>query len=80
MVSSDNYNAVVLPASYAGDFETTFDGTGPFKLEKFTPKVGATFVRNEPIGGRRRCSPGPNSSSLPIYSRKFWHYRAVRST
>ena len=51
MVSSDNYNAIVLPADYAGDFEKTFIGTGPFKLEKFTPKVGASFVRNDDYWG-----------------------------
>ena len=51
MVSSDNYNAIVLPADYAGDFEKTFNGTGPFKLEKFTPKVGASFVRNDAYWG-----------------------------
>ena len=47
LVSSDNYNSIILPADYAGDFEKTFNGTGPFKIEKYTPKVGATFVRNE---------------------------------
>ncbi len=51
LVSSDNYNAVILPADYAGDYEKTFIGTGPFKLEKFTPKVGASFVRNEDYWG-----------------------------
>ena len=51
MVSSDNYNAIILPADYAGDFEKTFNGTGPFKLEKFTPKVGASFVRNDGYWG-----------------------------
>lgn len=51
MVSSDNYNAIILPADYAGDFEKTFNGTGPFKLEKFTPKVGASFVRNDDYWG-----------------------------
>ncbi len=50
-VSSDNYNAIILPADYAGDFEKTFIGTGPFKLEKYTPKVGASFVRNEGYWG-----------------------------
>ena len=47
LVSSDNYNSIILPADYAGDFEQTFNGTGPFKIEKYTPKVGVTFVRNE---------------------------------
>ena len=51
MVSSDNYNAVIIPASYKGGYEQSFDGTGPFKLEKYTPKVGASFVRNEDYWG-----------------------------
>ncbi|RWE75223.1 ABC transporter substrate-binding protein [Mesorhizobium sp.] len=51
MVSSDNYNAVIIPASYKGDYEKNFDGTGPFKLEKYTPKVGASFMRNDDYWG-----------------------------
>ncbi|MER9852015.1 ABC transporter substrate-binding protein [Mesorhizobium sp. M0106] len=50
-VSSDVYNAVILPADYAGDFEKTFNGTGPFKLESFRPKQGASFVRNDDYWG-----------------------------
>jgi peptide/nickel transport system substrate-binding protein len=50
-VSTDNYNAVILPADYAGDFEQNMNGTGPFKLEKYTPKVGASFVRNTEYWG-----------------------------
>lgn len=50
-VSSDNYNAIILPADYAGDFEQNMVATGPFKLEKFTPKVGASFVRNPDYWG-----------------------------
>ena len=52
IVSSDNYNAVIVPADYAGDFEKTFIGTGPFKLEKYTPKVGVSFVRNPDYWGK----------------------------
>ncbi|WP_407114602.1 ABC transporter substrate-binding protein [Bradyrhizobium sp. LMG 9283] len=51
LVSSGNYNAIVLPASYSRDFEKTWDGTGPFKLEKFTQNVGASFVRNDDYWG-----------------------------
>ena len=51
-VSSDNYNAVMLPANYAGDFETNFNGTGPFRLERYAPKQGASFVRNAGYWGR----------------------------
>jgi peptide/nickel transport system substrate-binding protein len=52
VLSTDNYNLVILPADYAGDYEKTFIGTGPFKLEKFTPKVGASFVRNPTYWGK----------------------------
>ncbi len=45
-VSSDNYNAVILPSDYKGDFESHFNGTGPFKLDRYQAKVGASFVRN----------------------------------
>lgn len=53
MVSSDNYGAIILPATYQGDFERTFEGTGPFKLEKYMPKVGASFVRNDDYWGEK---------------------------
>jgi peptide/nickel transport system substrate-binding protein len=50
-VSSDNYNAIMLPADYAGNFEANFNGTGPFRLEKYTAKVGVNFIRNESYWG-----------------------------
>ncbi|WP_025601245.1 ABC transporter substrate-binding protein [Burkholderia sp. WSM2230] len=52
-VSSDNYNAVILPANYAGGYEKTFIGTGPFRFEKYQPKVGASFVRNPDYWGEK---------------------------
>jgi peptide/nickel transport system substrate-binding protein len=52
-VSIDNYNAVILPASYKGDYEKTFEGTGPFRLESYTPKVGASFARNPDYWGEK---------------------------
>jgi peptide/nickel transport system substrate-binding protein len=51
LVSSDNYNAVILPADYRGGFEQSFIGTGPFRLERYQPKAHATFVRNEQYWG-----------------------------
>ncbi|MBC7479035.1 MAG: ABC transporter substrate-binding protein [Pseudorhodobacter sp.] len=50
-VSTDNYNAIIVPADFPADFEATMIGTGPFKLEKYTPKVGASFVRNPDYWG-----------------------------
>ena len=63
-ISTDNYNAVILPADYAGDFETAMIGTGPFKLEKYTPKVGASFVRNPDYWGG---AVGPDRVEITFY-------------
>jgi peptide/nickel transport system substrate-binding protein len=52
-VSSDTYNAVILPANFSGTYEKSFPGTGPFKFEKYTPKVGASFVRNPDYWGEK---------------------------
>jgi peptide/nickel transport system substrate-binding protein len=51
LVSSDNYNTIIMPADYKGDFEKQMIGTGAFKLESFTQKVGASFVRNPDYWG-----------------------------
>jgi peptide/nickel transport system substrate-binding protein len=53
VLSSDNYNLVMLPANYTGNYEQSFVGTGPFKLDKYIPKVGASFVRNEEYWGTK---------------------------
>lgn len=50
-VSSDNYNAVILPAAFKDDYEKSFIGTGPFKLERYEAKRGASFVRNPDYWG-----------------------------
>jgi peptide/nickel transport system substrate-binding protein len=53
LVSSDNYNTVILPADYGGGFERNFNGTGPFRLEKYVAKARASFVRNEDYWGAK---------------------------
>jgi peptide/nickel transport system substrate-binding protein len=65
IVSTDNYNAVILPADYKGDFEQNMNGTGPFKLEKYTPKSGASFVRNDDYWGPKAL---PDRVELSFYS------------
>ena len=65
LVSSDNYNAVIIPADYAGDFEKTFPGTGPFKLDSYTPKVGASFVRNPDYWGEKAL---PDRTEFTFYT------------
>lgn len=56
IVSSDNYNAIVLPTSFwdgyaEGSYESSFIGSGPFMVETFTPGQGAVLVRNENYWG-----------------------------
>jgi len=50
-LSTDNYNAIILPADYAGDFEKAMIGTGAFKLDKYTAKVGSSFSRFDDYWG-----------------------------
>ncbi len=65
VISSDNYNCVILPASYKGDYEHNWDGTGPFKLEKYTAKVGASFVRNPDYWGPKSL---PDRTEFTFYT------------
>jgi peptide/nickel transport system substrate-binding protein len=44
LISSDNYNAIILPKTYDGDWEKSFIGTGPWKLDRFRPAEGVDFV------------------------------------
>jgi len=46
LVSSTNYNCVILPKDYAGDYEKNPVGTGPFTMESYTAKQSATFKKN----------------------------------
>jgi peptide/nickel transport system substrate-binding protein len=52
-VSIDNYNAVILPANYKGDYEKSWIGTGPFKMESYKAKTSATLVRNDDYWGAK---------------------------
>ena len=64
-LSTDNYNAVILPADYAGDFEKTMIGTGAFKLDKYTPKVGGSFTRFDDHWGGK---PKPDGLDVGFYN------------
>ena len=64
-VSIDNYNAVILPANYHGNYESDFMGTGPFRLEGYRPRQGATFVRNPDYWGPKAL---PDRIEFKFYS------------
>jgi peptide/nickel transport system substrate-binding protein len=47
LVSSDNYNAIIVPkGTDYSKWQTTFVGTGGFKLKSYTQNANASFVRN----------------------------------
>jgi peptide/nickel transport system substrate-binding protein len=65
LVSSANYNAIIIPADTdPAEWQKTFDGTGPFKLESFTPKQGAKFSRFDGYWGEKA---NPDSMELKFY-------------
>jgi peptide/nickel transport system substrate-binding protein len=46
LVSSTNYNCVVLPKDYAGDFQKNPVGTGPFMMTDYKNNQSASFKKN----------------------------------
>jgi len=59
LTSSDNYNMIILPKGYdPGKWQGSFIGTGPFKMKSYTPKQGASFVRNEDYWGTKAKPAG----------------------
>ena len=65
LTSSDNYNMIILPKGYdPAKWQSTFLGTGPFKLGSYTPKSGATFTRNESYWGKKAL---PSSTVFTFY-------------
>lgn len=46
LVSSDNYNSIILPASYNGNWDKTFIGTGPWKLKSYSVNESVSFDRS----------------------------------
>jgi peptide/nickel transport system substrate-binding protein len=59
LTSSDNYNMIIMPNGYnPADWQSSFIGTGPFVMKSYTPKVGASFTRNEKYWGTKALPAG----------------------
>ena len=64
LVSSDNYNSIILPKDYVdGTWEKSFIGSGPWILEKYVVDQGVTFKRNPTYYDKARQ---PNFERLQI--------------
>ena len=65
LVSSDNYNVIILPKGYApAQWESSFIGTGPFVKSSYTPKSGATFTPNPSYWGTKAL---PSQTQFTFY-------------
>jgi peptide/nickel transport system substrate-binding protein len=78
LLSSDNYNTIILPKNYDGDYEKTMNGTGPFKLDKYTQGQSATFVKNPDYWDTAR-KPNPDNTELRYYAKEEAQIVALQS-
>ncbi len=67
LVSSTNYNCIILPAGYAGDWEQSFEGCGPWIKEKYVVDQGVTYRRNPTYWDKTRQ---PNFEKLQVLQYK----------
>lgn len=47
LVSNDNYNAMIVPENYGGDWSKDWIGTGPWRIKEYIPGVRAIFEPNK---------------------------------
>ncbi|CAN7636871.1 ABC transporter substrate-binding protein [Brucella pseudogrignonensis] len=47
LVSNDNYNAMIVPENYDGNWSKEWVGTGPWRIQEYIPGVRALFVPNK---------------------------------
>jgi peptide/nickel transport system substrate-binding protein len=65
LTSSDNYNMIIIPNNYdPTQWQSSFVGTGPFVKSSYTPKVGASFTRNESYWGTKAL---PSQTQFTFY-------------
>ena len=65
LTSSDNYNMIIIPNNYdPTQWQSSFTGTGPFVKSSYTPKVGASFTRNESYWGTKAL---PSQTQFTFY-------------
>jgi peptide/nickel transport system substrate-binding protein len=68
--SSDNYNLIIQPkGSDPTKWSKTFPGTGPWKLEKYTPNVGVTYTKNPDYWDKER-QPLPDRNEIKFYEKE----------
>jgi len=67
--SSDNYNLIILPKDFdPASWVDSFEGTGPWKLDKYTPEVGVTYTKNPDYWDKAR-QPLPDRNEVKYYEK-----------
>jgi peptide/nickel transport system substrate-binding protein len=68
--SSDNYNMIILPKNFdPTTWVKNFQGTGPWKLEKYSPNVGITYTKNPDYWDTTR-QPLPDRHEIKFYEKE----------
>jgi peptide/nickel transport system substrate-binding protein len=78
LLSSDNYNAIIVPKDFTGKWEKTFPGTGPWKLERYTQNSGVSFVKNPDYWDKSRV-PKLDSQQVKFYPKEQAQILALQS-
>jgi len=78
LLSSDNYNTVILPKTYNDNYEKNWTGTGPFKIDKFNQGESATFVKNPDYWDKGR-QPNPDNTEIRFYAKEEARVFALQS-
>jgi peptide/nickel transport system substrate-binding protein len=68
--SSDNYNLIILPKGFDNEsWPKNFQGTGPWKLDKYTPDVGVTYTKNPDYWDTERA-PIVDRNEIKFYEKE----------
>ncbi len=69
LVSSDNYNVIILPKTYTGGWDKTFIGTGPWVYQpgSYTADQGVAYTKNPSYWDPSR-QPKPDANELKFYA------------
>jgi peptide/nickel transport system substrate-binding protein len=68
--SSDNYNLIILPKDFDPEsWVKNFQGTGPWKLEKYTPNVGVNYTKNPEYWDKSR-QPLVDRNEIKFYEKE----------
>lgn len=75
-ISSSVVATIILPADYAGEYEKTFIGTGPFRFDSYQPQRGISFVRNDDYWGEKAL---PDRVEIRFYDDQQAQFIALKS-